>query len=149
MPSGKQDKEVYPEPAILTGVTIRAYCPCYTCCGANADGKVAYKGWNANHGMLAISRDLEKYIPLGSQIYMPGFGWCWVADRTHKKRTHQIEILFTHGIGGYQDEHKAAWHFPTTKACLVMQNGTAWVQQFPGYGDNPLHYMKTKRWGTR
>jgi 3D (Asp-Asp-Asp) domain-containing protein len=129
-------------------VTIRAYCPCFKCCGRNADGKVAYKGWVANHGMIAISRDLEKQFPLGSRLYVPGFGWCWVVDRTAASRTNQIEMLFTHGVRGYPDEHDAAWHFPTTKACIVKRGNKAWVQQWPGYKDKPLRYMKTDRWIT-
>ena len=127
------------------GVTIRAYCPCTICCGPNADGRVKYKNYPVHDSMIAISRDLEKDIPLGSHMYLPGYGWCLVADRTHKKRVAQIEILFTYGVRGYPGEHQAAWHFPTTDAQLSIQDGKIWISQWPGY-DRPLRYMKTNRW---
>jgi len=33
-------------------------------------------------------------VPLGTRIYIEGYGWCRVADRTHPKYANRIDLAF-------------------------------------------------------
>lgn len=122
----------YPQ-RVMFPLTLKAYCPCLRCCWPHADGKVAWgptripKFYTAR--WLAVSRDLEADFPFGTTIEIPGMGEWTVADRTHKSRVAQVELLFNTALPGFRSPHSTAAHFPTFKGLLYKERGRGRVAQ--------------------
>lgn len=72
-------------------VTITAYTATLAECDKTPH--LTANGSLALVGMVAISRDLEKLIPLNSYIYIPEYGVYKVTDRMNSRWNKKIDIL--------------------------------------------------------
>lgn len=67
-----------------------AYCPCSRCCGSNANGITA-SGMKASYGVVAVDR---KVIPLGTKLYVEGYGYCIAADTGGAIKGNRIDLCY-------------------------------------------------------
>ena len=89
-------------------VTATAYCPCAKCCGPSNVGKTAgipYKG---------VMRD-PRVIPLGTRVYVDGYGEAIAADVGSAIKGNRIDVCF--------DTHEEAWSWGVkrTKVYILSQ----------------------------
>ena len=78
---------------ITTYNAVRSQCdrsPLITADGTKIDQN---KLKNGEQKIVAISRDLLHYIPLGSLIYVEGHGYYKVRDTMNSRFNHSIDIL--------------------------------------------------------
>lgn len=71
-------------------MSATAYCPCKKCCGANAQGITA-NGMKAGYGVVAVDR---KVIPLGTKLYVEGYGYCIAADTGGAIKGNRIDLCY-------------------------------------------------------
>lgn len=78
---------------ITTYNAVRSQCdrsPLITADGTKIDNRKLKSG---EQKIVAISRDLLHYIPLGSLIYVEGHGYYEVRDTMNSRFNHSIDIL--------------------------------------------------------
>ncbi|MBE3520136.1 MAG: G5 domain-containing protein [Firmicutes bacterium] len=71
-------------------VLATGYCPCEICCGKNADG-YTYTGVPAKRGVIAVD---PRVIPLGSRVYVDGYGFAVAADVGSAIKGNRIDVCF-------------------------------------------------------
>lgn len=91
-PNGMEAKKV------LT-MNASAYCPCSKCCGSWSNGRTA-NGMKAGYGVVAVD---TKVIPLGTKLYVEGYGYCIAADKGSAIKGNKIDLCY--------DSHSAALAF--------------------------------------
>ena len=114
-------------------IETTAYCPCGSCCGWTLDrrgrpvvasgrhrGKpkavgITASGTRARPGTLAAD---TRYYPMGTVIYVPGYGYGVVEDRGGDIRgRRRLDLFFT--------THQEARHWGRKKLyCVVFPPGT-------------------------
>ncbi|MGE5579685.1 MAG: 3D domain-containing protein [Bacillota bacterium] len=67
-----------------------AYCPCTKCCGPNAKGVTAL-GVPAKPGVIAVD---PRIIPLGTRVYVDGYGYALAADTGGAIRGNKIDVCY-------------------------------------------------------
>ena len=67
-----------------------AYCPCTICCGPNAKGITAL-GLPAKPGVVAVD---PRVIPLGTRVYVDGYGYALAADTGSAIKGNRIDICY-------------------------------------------------------
>lgn len=76
----------------LGNFKLTFYCPCSTCCGSFSNGITA-TGTTATQGRT-IAVDSKK-IPLGTQVYIDGYGWFTAEDTGGAIKGNRIDIFMT------------------------------------------------------
>ncbi len=71
-------------------MSATAYCPCTKCCGPFADG-LTHTGLPAQRGVIAVD---PRVIPLGSRVYVDGYGYAIAADTGSAIRGNKIDVCF-------------------------------------------------------
>ena len=71
-------------------VKATAYCPCTICCGPNATG-YTHTGVPAKFGVIAVDPNV---IPLGTKVYVEGYGECLAADVGGAVKGNKIDLCF-------------------------------------------------------
>lgn len=71
-------------------VLSTAYCPCAKCCGPNASG-ITSSGHPAERGVIAVD---PRVIPMGSRVYVEGYGFAVAADTGSAIRGARIDVCF-------------------------------------------------------
>ncbi len=71
-------------------VLSTAYCPCTKCCGPNASG-ITRLGLPATKGVIAVD---PRVIPLGSRVYVDGYGFALAADTGSAIKGDRIDVCF-------------------------------------------------------
>ena len=71
-------------------VKATAYCPCQKCCGAYANG-LTHTGLPAKQGVIAVDPNL---IPLGTRVYVDGYGYATAADTGGAIRGNRIDVCY-------------------------------------------------------
>lgn len=86
-----------------------AYCPCAKCCGSNATGMTS-TGLRAERGVIAVD---PRIIPLGSRVYVDGYGFAIAADVGSAIKGNRVDVCFnTH-------EEALAWGMKRTKVYVI------------------------------
>ena len=67
-----------------------AYCPCSKCCGQYSNGITA-NGMKAGYGVVAVD---PKVIPLGTKLYVEGYGYCIAADTGGAIKGNRIDLCY-------------------------------------------------------
>lgn len=92
-------------------VTATAYCPCTKCCGLTAAGTTC-TGVPATKGVIAVD---PRVIPLGTRVYVDGYGYALAADVGSAIKGSKIDVCFdTH-------EQALAWGLKKTKVYMLRQ----------------------------
>ena len=78
---------LFPRRRLLMQAT--AYAPCTRCCG-NAHG-TTYTGLRAQRGIIAVD---PRVIPLGSRVYVEGYGMVIAGDTGSAVHGHIIDLYF-------------------------------------------------------
>lgn len=75
-----------------TSLTMNAtaYCPCSKCCGKWANGYTA-NGMKADYGVVAVDPSV---IPLGTKLYVEGYGYCVAADTGGAIKGNRIDLCY-------------------------------------------------------
>ncbi len=90
-------------------VSATAYCPCAICCGPNANGITA-TGIPAGKGVIAVD---PRVIPLGTRVYVDGYGYAVAADVGSAIKQNKIDVCFdTH-------DEALAWGLKKTKVYIL------------------------------
>ncbi|HHW25993.1 MAG TPA: DUF348 domain-containing protein [Firmicutes bacterium] len=71
-------------------VKATAYCPCVKCCGAYANG-TTHIGLPAKQGVIAVD---PRLIPLGTRVYVDGYGYAVAADTGGAIKGNRIDVCF-------------------------------------------------------
>ncbi|QUL97812.1 MAG: G5 domain-containing protein [Candidatus Fermentithermobacillus carboniphilus] len=71
-------------------VMATAYCPCSKCCGPYANG-YTHTGVPAKRGVIAVD---PKVIPLGTRVYVDGYGFGVAADTGSAIKGQRIDVCF-------------------------------------------------------
>lgn len=74
---------------VLT-MNATAYCPCSRCCGKWANGITA-SGLRASYGVCAVD---TRVIPLGTKLYVEGYGYCIAADTGGAIKGNRIDLCY-------------------------------------------------------
>lgn len=74
---------------VLT-MNATAYCPCSICCGSYANGYTA-NGMKAGYGVAAVD---TRVIPLGTKLYVEGYGYCIAADTGGAIKGNRIDLCY-------------------------------------------------------
>ena len=74
---------------VLT-MSATAYCPCTKCCGSNAKGITA-SGMKAQLGVVAVD---TRVIPLGTKLFVEGYGYCVAADTGSAIKGNKIDLCY-------------------------------------------------------
>lgn len=86
-------------------MSATAYCPCKKCCGSGAKGITA-NGMRAGYGVAAVDK---RVIPLGTKLYVEGYGYCIAADTGSAIKGNRIDLCYnTH----YSALHSGYGHTP-------------------------------------
>lgn len=90
-------------------VMATAYCPCTICCGPDANG-LTYTGLPAKKGIIAVD---PRVIPLGSRVYVDGYGYAIAGDIGSAIKGERIDVCF--------DTHKEAlaWGMKKVKVYIL------------------------------
>ncbi|MBQ7265041.1 MAG: G5 domain-containing protein [Firmicutes bacterium] len=67
-----------------------AYCPCGKCCGKYSNGITA-NGMKAGYGVVAVD---PRVIPLGTKLYVEGYGYCIAADTGGAIKGNRIDLCY-------------------------------------------------------
>jgi len=67
-----------------------AYCPCTKCCGPYANG-YTHTGVPAERGVIAVD---PRVIPLGSRVYVDGYGFAVAADTGGAIKGNRVDLCF-------------------------------------------------------
>ncbi|OQA15857.1 MAG: Cell wall-binding protein YocH precursor [bacterium ADurb.Bin363] len=78
-----------PSSYVLT-MEATAYDPGYRSCGASADGYTA-TGLPAKYGVVAVDPSV---IPMGTRLYIEGYGYAVAADKGTAIKGHRIDLCF-------------------------------------------------------
>lgn len=90
-------------------VKATAYCACTVCCGRYANG-YTYLGLPAERGVIAVDPQI---IPLGTRVYVEGYGPAIAADTGGAIKRNRIDVCFnTH-------EEAVAWGVKNLKVYLL------------------------------
>ena len=90
-------------------VLSTAYCPCPICCGPGATG-MTHIGVPAKKGVIAVD---PRVIPLGSRVYVDGYGYALAADTGSAIKGNRIDVCFdTH-------EEALAWGMRRLKVYIL------------------------------
>ncbi len=90
-------------------VTTTAYCPCAKCCGPTAVGMTS-TGLPATKGVIAVD---PRVIPLGTRVYVDGYGEAVAADVGSAIKGNKIDVCFdTH-------EEALAWGVKKNKVYIL------------------------------
>ncbi|KOO41116.1 3D domain-containing protein [Priestia koreensis] len=93
-----KSKTVAPAVKKEISVTATAYtASCKGCSGITATGVNLKKNPNAK----VISVD-PKVIPLGTKVYVPGYGYAIAADKGHAMKGGKIDVFFSSKTKAYQ-----------------------------------------------
>ncbi|NLA60115.1 MAG: DUF348 domain-containing protein [Firmicutes bacterium] len=68
-----------------------AYCPCTKCCGPYANG-YTHTGILAERGVIAVD---PRVIPLGSRVYVDGYGFAVAADTGSAIKGNRVDVCFS------------------------------------------------------
>lgn len=98
----------------LGNFKLTFYCPCSICCGAFSNGITA-TGTTATQGRT-IAVDKKK-IPLGSQVYIEGYGWFTAEDTGGAIKGNRIDI--------FMSSHQAALNAGVQHANVYVSSSTA------------------------
>lgn len=71
-------------------VMSTAYCPCVKCCGPAAAG-ITHMGVPAKKGVIAVD---PRVIPLGTRVYVDGYGFALAADTGSAIKGDRIDVCF-------------------------------------------------------
>jgi len=71
-------------------MSATAYCPCKKCCGSGAKGITA-SGMKAGYGVVAVDK---RVIPLGTKLYVEGYGYCIAADTGSAIKGNRIDLCY-------------------------------------------------------
>lgn len=74
----------------VLNMNATAYCPCSRCCGSYSNGYTA-NGMKAGYGVVAVDR---KVIPLGTKLYVEGYGYCVAADTGGAIKGNRIDLCY-------------------------------------------------------
>lgn len=90
-------------------VSSTAYCPCAKCCGKYANG-YTHTGLPAKKGVIAVDPSV---IPLGTRVYVDGYGYAVAADTGSAIKGTRIDVCF--------DTHEEAlkWGMKKVKVFLL------------------------------
>lgn len=86
-------------PETVLTMTATGYCSCSICCGRSADGITA-TGMKAQPGVAAVDPGV---IPLGSRLFIEGYGPAIAGDTGSAIRGLRIDLFF--------DSHREALNF--------------------------------------
>ncbi|HHW17384.1 MAG TPA: DUF348 domain-containing protein [Firmicutes bacterium] len=90
-------------------VMATAYCPCSKCCGPYANG-YTHTGVPAKRGVIAVD---PRVIPLGTRVYVDGYGFGVAADTGSAIKGQRIDVCFdTH-------EEALAWGIRKVKVFIL------------------------------
>lgn len=90
-------------------VSATAYCPCAKCCGPTAKGTTS-TGIPATKGVIAVD---PRVIPLGTRVYVDGYGYAVAADVGSAIKQNKIDVCFdTH-------QEALAWGLKKTKVYIL------------------------------
>lgn len=89
-------------------VVATAYCPCEICCGKNANG-YTYTGVPAKRGVIAVD---PQVIPLGSRVYVDGYGFAVAADIGSAIKGNRIDVCY--------DTHQEAMRWGVKKVKVYI-----------------------------
>ncbi len=78
------------EYAYAMTMNATAYCPCSRCCGKWANGVTA-SGLKAGYGVCAVD---TRVIPLGTKLYVEGYGYCIAADTGGAIKGNRIDLCY-------------------------------------------------------
>ncbi len=88
---------------------VTAYCPCQICCGKYANG-FTHTGLPAKKGVVAVDPSV---IPLGSRVYVDGYGYAIAADTGGAIKGTRVDVCFdTHA-------EALAWGMQKAKVFLL------------------------------
>ena len=87
--SAKNTIHGYTYSDVLT-MSATAYCPCTKCCGSNAKGITA-SGMKAQLGVVAVDK---RVIPLGTKLFVEGYGYCIAADTGGAIKGNKIDLCY-------------------------------------------------------
>ena len=97
----------------ITGRPIRvvatAYCPCRKCCGSSASGHTA-TGRHATQGVVAVD---PRVIPLGTRVYVEGYGNAIAADTGSAIKGRRIDVCF--------DSHRKALQWGRRRTIVYVR----------------------------
>ncbi|MEN6389236.1 MAG: peptidoglycan-binding protein [Syntrophomonas sp.] len=68
-----------------------AYCPCDQC-NYPYGGKPSYLGYPLGYGIAAVD---PRVIPMGSRLYIPGYGYAIAADQGNAIQGNRIDLCFS------------------------------------------------------
>lgn len=71
-------------------IDATAYCPCSQCCGKWSNGITA-TGVKAGYGVAAVD---PRVIPLGTKLYVEGYGYCVAADTGGAIKGNRIDLCY-------------------------------------------------------
>ena len=67
-----------------------AYCPCAQCNGSWV-GQPSTMGLRVQKGIVAVD---PKFIPLGTKLYVEGYGYCIAADTGGAIKGNRIDLCY-------------------------------------------------------
>ncbi|MBO8159460.1 peptidoglycan-binding protein [Thermosyntropha sp.] len=92
---GKNSNTNYTQPSRGTARTLTVvatgYCPCYKC-NYPFYGQPSYLGYPLRKGIVAVD---PKVIPMGSRLYIPGYGEGIAADQGGAIKGNRIDLCFS------------------------------------------------------
>lgn len=92
---GKSSNTNYNQPsrgnARTLTVVATGYCPCYKC-NYPFYGQPSYLGYPLRKGIVAVD---PKVIPMGSRLYIPGYGEGIAADQGGAIKGNRIDLCFS------------------------------------------------------
>lgn len=95
---------------VLT-MNATAYCPCSQCCGSYANGYTA-NGMKAGYGVAAVD---TRVIPLGTKLYVEGYGYCIAADTGGAIKGNRIDLCY----GSHQAALKSGFGHTNVKVYIL------------------------------
>lgn len=90
---------------------ITAYCHCAQCC--TVAGKPTASGVMPSVGVSVAG---PRWIPFGTQVWIPSVGWRTVHDRTSRKYDGRVDI--------FMSSHKKAKKFGKRVETVILINKT-------------------------
>lgn len=92
---GKSSNTNYTQPSRGTARTLTVvatgYCPCYKC-NYPFHGQPSYLGYPLRKGIVAVDPEV---IPMGSRLYIPGYGEGIAADQGGAIKGNRIDLCFS------------------------------------------------------
>ncbi len=88
-----------------------AYCPCASCNGAWA-GQPSSMGLAVKHGIVAVD---PKFIPLGTKLYIEGYGYAVAADTGGAIKGNRIDLCYD----SHEEALSSGWGHTNTKVYIL------------------------------